>query len=99
MLRRKKTKEEGAHLLQRGSNVSHEKQIKMPFPIACVNWPRGCKYKTPRGIPTEEQVLQVLELHKRLCKKMDFEGTCKSPSPAEKSFDDIASLNAKEYKS
>ena len=46
-----------------------EKQIKIPFPIACINWPRGCNYKTPRGVPTEEQVLQVLELHKRVCNK------------------------------
>ena len=37
--------------------------------MACVNWPQGCNYKTPRGVPTEEQVLHVLELHKILCKR------------------------------
>ena len=63
----------------------------MPFPIACINWHRGCKYKTRRGISTKKQVLQVLEQHKRLCKKRvigkkasgsNSEGFLK-PSPSE----------------
>ena len=71
MVRSTKTRKEGTHLVQRGDKVKDpdEKQIKIPFPIACINWPRGCNYKTPRGVPTEEQVLQVLELHKRVCNK------------------------------
>ena len=66
---------------------SNDEKVSVPFPMACINWAQGCKYKTPRGVPTEEQVLHLLDLHKRLCEKTKVGGSSPhgflKPSPSE----------------
>ena len=70
---------ERSHFFQGDGNVI-DMEVDLPFPMACINWHRGCNYKTPRGVPREELVLTMLEMHKSLCKKTDGPSSKKSAS-------------------